>query len=83
MIAEPYCLLSYRGRHSIHDHRMVIGTLYARWERNMWGNESQDQFDAAVWSGQVDVTRAVVTLSMLASMGVLWFALAKLVLIQI
>ena len=51
-------------------------------KRVMWGKESQDHFDAGVWCGQVDVTRAVVTLSMLGSMGALWFGVARLILVQ-
>ncbi len=49
----------------------------------MWGKKVEPRFDAGTWRGQVDLTRAVVTLSMLIGLGMLWLCVAFLVMIQI
>ncbi|MEM7290790.1 MAG: hypothetical protein AAF412_10565 [Pseudomonadota bacterium] len=49
----------------------------------MWGKKVQGSFNAGEWCGQVDVKRAIVTLSMLIGLGILWFGLARLVMVQI
>lgn len=49
----------------------------------MWGKKVRDRYDAGTWCGQVDLTRAIVTLSMLVGLGVLWLGLASFIMIQI
>ncbi len=49
----------------------------------MWGKRIQDRFDAGAWSGQFDLTRAVVTFSMLAGVGLLWLGVAIVIMLQI
>lgn len=44
----------------------------------MWGKKIQRRFDAAVWTGHIDVTTTVVRISMLLGLGALWFAIAGL-----
>ena len=49
----------------------------------MWGKKIQERFDARAWSGQIDLTKAVVTFSMLGLLGLLWLSLAMFVKFQI
>ena len=42
----------------------------------MWGKKEEDRFDAAVWSGRVNVTTATVRLSVLLGLAALWSGLA-------
>lgn len=49
----------------------------------MWGKKVEPRFDAGAWRGQVDLTRAVVTFSMVIGLGVLWLSIAFLIMIQI
>ncbi len=49
----------------------------------MWGKRIKQRFDAGIWSGQFDVTRAVVTLSMLACLSLLWLGVAVFIKFQI
>ena len=47
----------------------------------MWGKKVEDRIDVGSWSGQVDLTRAVVTLSMLIGLGILWAGIAIFVIL--
>lgn len=38
----------------------------------MWAKHIQRRFDAAVWNGHIDVTTAMVRISMLLVLGALW-----------
>lgn len=49
----------------------------------MWGKKITDRYDAGEWCGQVDLTRAVVTLSMMIGLGILWLGIATFVMIQL
>lgn len=49
----------------------------------MWGKKLKQRFDVTAWSGQVDLTRAVVTISMLAGLSLLWISVAVFVRFQV
>ena len=49
----------------------------------MLGRKIQEGFDARAWNGHIDVARAVVTLSMLAGVALLWLSIAMLIKFQL
>jgi hypothetical protein len=48
----------------------------------MWGKKIR-RFDAGVWSGQLDLTRALVALFLLGGLAMLWLSIANFVRFQI
>ena len=55
-----------------------MASTLARWDKTMWGRKIQHRFDAGVWSGHVDLTRAVVMLSLFGGVALLWLSVAIL-----
>jgi hypothetical protein len=49
----------------------------------MLGRKIQEGFDVGAWNGNVDLTRAVVTLSMIAGVALLWLSIAIFIKFQL
>lgn len=46
----------------------------------MWTKDIQRRFDAAAWNGNINVTTAMVRISMLLGLGALWAGVVLLIL---